>query len=578
MSGIEVAGLVLGAFPLAIEALDRYREVATRAGLFYQIKLKHRQCRNRLEREKLVYTGNLKQLLLPMVVDDEKITEMLSNPGGPSWKDEATSELLKTRLKDAHNAYMDCIENMDGVMKGLIHELALDSNTITKSLKAPKLSTKERLNNVMTKTGLEYQAYKIKFSNGESARNNLFKELSECNKSLEQLLGISDKETQLLQERQANTVASAIDSAICNFWVNANRLFEALATAWQCSCQGQHSTRLLLQHRETKTSDFKLLFAKAEDSKWRIRETKITEEDELAPEAVRNKSKNVAFQAADPHQPPSAVKLPRKSALKSSMKTTTTTMVTHRPAPSVTLNTGIATLPEPTTKPIENLCDSLNDVTASCYGYLPHEDCRYYVYKVSDKNAATFNSITLDQIFRGQISKPPNRRQRLALSFILSSSFLQLLNTPWLSVSWAKSDITFMMDPAEPGTYALDRPHLVYSDLAARGGQTQSDEDITKSLRQLGIVLLELCFGRLLEDQPCRKKFPSVDDEAVKFTLDLAAALDWLQEVEGEEGPDYASAVGWCLVATRPGRWRQEMLRKVVKPLEGYHQFFVSKS
>ncbi|KAI1759154.1 hypothetical protein GGR53DRAFT_514599 [Hypoxylon sp. FL1150] len=49
MSGIEVAGLVLGAFPIAIELLDKYREVATRAGLFNQIKLKHGQCRNRLE-------------------------------------------------------------------------------------------------------------------------------------------------------------------------------------------------------------------------------------------------------------------------------------------------------------------------------------------------------------------------------------------------------------------------------------------------------------------------------------------------------------------------------------------------
>lgn len=123
----------------------------------------------------------------------------------------------------------------------------------------------------------------------------------------------------------------------------------------------------------------------------------------------------------------------------------------------------------------------------------------------------------------------------------------------------------------------LDKPHL-YRNLAARDGAKQSDEDLTKSLRQLGIVLLELCFGQFLEDQPCRKKWPSMDNEQVKFALDTAAALDWLQEVEGEAGSDYASAVKWCLVATRPGRWRQEMLQKVVKPLEGCHQSLVSLS
>lgn len=227
-------------------------------------------------------------------------------------------------------------------------------------------------------------------------------------------------------------------------------------------------------------------------------------------------------------------------------------------------------------KPITSLCDSLDDHSASCYGYLPHDDCRYYVYRGPHQATEIFNTVTLEQLFHGQALKPPNRRQRLALSFILSSSFLQLLSTPWLAVSWAKSDIIFMSDPGEPGVYALDRPHL-YRNLADRDCQKQSDENITKSLRQLGIILLELCFGKLLEDQPCRKNWPPVNDENAKFALDVAAALDWLQEVEGEAGPDYASAVGWCLLATRPGRWRQEMLWKVVKPLEGCHRSLVSQ-
>ncbi|KAK7757460.1 hypothetical protein SLS62_000475 [Diatrype stigma] len=521
MSGIEVAGLILGAFPVALEALDRYREVATRAGLFYQIKLKHRQCRNRLERERLVFTGNLKQLLLPIVADDEKIAEMLSNPGGVSWKDKATSDLLKARLKDSHDVYMDCMGHLDYVMKELISELALDSDTVQKSLRNPRLSTaKERLNNIMTKTGIEYQAYKIKFSNGETARNKLFKELDDWNKGLEQLLGISDKEAQLIQDRQANAVTSAIDSAICNFWINANKLFEALAAAWRCSCPGQHSTRLLLEHRDTKISEFNLLFAKPEGSQWRLQETKISEDGDLASPPVKSKGKNVAFPATGFHQPSHLTKAPRKSAMKSS-------------------------------NPRAN--------------------------KVSHQNPKTFDSVTLEQILQGQVSKPPNRRQRLALSFILSSSFLQLLNTPWLTISWAKSDIIFMKSPKEPATYMLDRPHLDRN-LAVKDGQSQSDEDITKSLRQLGIVLLELCFGKLLEDQPCRKGLPHIDDDKVKFALDVTAALDWLQDVEGEAGPDYASAVKWCLVATRPSRWRQEMLRKVVKPLEGCHQCLISQS
>ncbi|KAI1370312.1 hypothetical protein F4677DRAFT_367696 [Hypoxylon crocopeplum] len=567
MSGIEVADLVLGAFPIAIELLDKYREVATRAGLFYQIKLKHRQCRNRLECERLVFTGNLKQLLLPLVVDDEKITDMISDPGGPSWMDSSTSDLLIKRLTHSYDVYMDCIEHLDDVMKKLIHELALDSDTVQKSLGDPKLPiTKERLRNTLTKTGIEYQAYKIKFSNGESTRNSLFKELDSLNKRLEQLLSISDKEAQLIQDRQASAVTSAIDSAICNLWINASKLFEALTTAWRCTCQGQHSARLLLQHRNTKKSEFNVFFARPEDSQWRIQETRISEDNELE----KKESNGFICSTVGSHEPTRLVKRPRKSAMKSTGKTI------DRPVPSVTLMTIPAMHVSPAVKPIANLCASLNDNNASCVGFLPHDDCQFYVYRVPRQNNKTLNSVTLEQIFRGHASKPLDRRQRLALSFVISSSFLQLLSTPWLTASWAKSDIMFVSDANDPEMFALDRPHL-YRNLAERDCQKQSDENITRSLRQLGIVLLELCFGKLLEDQPCRKRWPLVDDENAKFALDVAAALDWLQEVEGEAGLDYASAVGWCLLATRPGRWRQEMLRKVVQPLEGCYQCLASQ-
>lgn len=172
----------------------------------------------------------------------------------------------------------------------------------------------------MTKPGIEFQAYKLKFSNSESTRNNLFKELGDWNKSLEQLLGMSDKEAQLIQDRQTNAMSSAIDSAICNFWMSANKVFEALASAWRCSCHGQHSTRLLLQHRDTKGYDFKLLFAKQEDTQWRIQEANISEDDDLASEPAKSSDRNVAFSTGGLHQPAHLVTLPKKSALKSSIK------------------------------------------------------------------------------------------------------------------------------------------------------------------------------------------------------------------------------------------------------------------
>lgn len=55
MSGFEVAGIVLGAFPLAIEALDRYREVAKRCGYWYKIRLEYQKSSDSLTYYRLIY-------------------------------------------------------------------------------------------------------------------------------------------------------------------------------------------------------------------------------------------------------------------------------------------------------------------------------------------------------------------------------------------------------------------------------------------------------------------------------------------------------------------------------------------
>jgi hypothetical protein len=64
----------------------------------------------------------------------------------------------------------------------------------------------------------------------------------------------------------------------------------------------------------------------------------------------------------------------------------------------------------------------------------------------------------------------------------------------------------------------------------------------TFNFYSLGILLLELCFGRRLEDHPQRQRLLSGSKE-VNQAFDLMAALKWLGGVGDEAGEDYASAV-----------------------------------
>lgn len=85
MSGLEVAGLVLGAFPLAIKAVQGYRETLhsiqnVKRGLDYMERNLQTEQR-RLE--------NTCEVLLVGIVPDIKLRSMIQDPFGPEWKNYA---------------------------------------------------------------------------------------------------------------------------------------------------------------------------------------------------------------------------------------------------------------------------------------------------------------------------------------------------------------------------------------------------------------------------------------------------------------------------------------------------------
>lgn len=234
------------------------------------------------------------------------------------------------------------------------------------------------------------------------------------------------------------------------------------------------------------------------------------------------------------------------------------------------------------TPPITNLCRSLESSDNQLCGFVVEEDYRYYVYQepVVTGCSNSRKSITLDALLRKDGLHCPTRRQRVALAFILSSSFLQLLESPWLSPTWQKSDVVFFEDPARPGVFKLDEPHLdnclQRKPEPSPPTETSRRMQLSSSLETLGVVLLELCFGKLLGEQACRLKYSNTGDMTIERALDIQAAREWHGEIEEEAGYDYSVAVGWCfggILSTPPDRWREAMLGMVVHSLESCHKY-----
>ncbi|KAK3314613.1 hypothetical protein B0H66DRAFT_605559 [Apodospora peruviana] len=606
MSGFEIAGVVLGAFPIALHLLDNYREMARRAGLWYKIRLEYAKCRNDVEFQSVTLSSHVRQLILPLLVDDNKMNKLLSDPGGESWKEPAIELLLRDRLGATYDLYIGYIKGMEETMAKLNKELSMDSNPVQDQLNSPKTPVmKTKLRSAVTKAGMEFQLYKVKFSNGEANRTELLVQLQEYNDKLEKLLSTSDRDAQLKKQRTAVQYKTSIDAALCSFWKHASRLFGALASAWNCSCRDQHWAKLLLQHRTDRTAEFDVMFISG-SSGWQIQHTKISENDGIKNGPTAQASSPNSMPIHQPaHRQNVAIHLKSAMRVKSNSKTATGPGMRTRTATiskssitlgSVAVASCSSTPPQPLPfdrQPIHSLCITLHQQQQqqqthqpSCCGYLtatPDEtsssDCKYYVHTLARHETNMLSTITLDQIMRGGGNAsipPPTRKQRYILALTLASSFLQLLDTPWLPVSWKKTDIIFitstLSNTSDPHQPYLRRESFLQLN---PNNQTAAAPSLAKSLDQLGIVLLELCFGKALEDQPYRKTLPPGRTEEEKAVFDVVAARDWQYDVEEEAGREYFEAVSWCLGGIRPDRWRQDMLRCVVEPLQRCRDFLV---
>jgi hypothetical protein len=576
MSGLEVAGVVLGAFPLLISGLEHWRDVAKVGGFFWRVRKEYTKCQRDVQFHEIVYRRNLKELLLPIVSDADEVGKLVADPDGDGWGDEALQERLEERLQESYKLYKETITEMNEVAEELKKELCFDKASVQSKLAPPEpkkqssgrpaspqpASKPSKLS--AAKSKLDYEMFRTKFSLGERVRSELFDQLKECNERLEKLLSSSDRVSALQNAAPGHTKqTTALETAFKKAWKKSDLLFKALQGAWKCSCQQYHFANLRLEHRTLHDICFEVILmfvapSSHGDTRWSWREMHC---GHLLGCSFPQKPTQASIAA-----PPTPVPTPSPTGLRRKK-------VAFHP-------------PKPLIPKIEvdmfvdhsiQLCELLgDDECGKCMGIIGHDDESYHLHPFTKRRRATDDvPVTLDHVlsleFEGQHL---SRRQRYSIALLVASSVAQLQFTPWLRTGLSKEDVIFF----PPDDDNLDIP---YGEPFIRQGFPQKHHVSTNAeiaecnFYSLGILLLELCFGRRLEDHPFRKKHPT-DDADAKQAFDIMAALKWSASVSGEGGDDYAAAVKWCFTGAtdKEKNWRGEIIRNVVRPLELCQEHF----
>ena len=224
----------------------------------------------------------------------------------------------------------------------------------------------------------------------------------------------------------------------------------------------------------------------------------------------------------------------------------------------------------------DGLCKVLSTHAAdiSSLGTVEEGKSEYAVYPATE-TVSTAQGTSLADIL--QLGSPVklSRVQRYGTALTLASSHLQLHSTPWLKEYWTSEDVLFPMTQSNNAAILHGEPYILAGFEASNASPSATQKD--GSFSTLGIVLLELCFGYLLEDHKMWKQNPIYASLKTDPNMRQTVACEWLGDVEGEAGEDYANAVNLTLrqapAVLQDDKWRVDFAQSVVQPLQRYYEY-----
>lgn len=119
MSGIEIAGLVLGSFPIILNCLDYYREGYEPLEAWWNFRAAFINFVDAIKHQMMRYDDSIKRLLDPIIPDPNSLIRLVQDTKDPRWFDESLNHHLEQRLAGEHGRFLRIMQRMEKDIVGL---------------------------------------------------------------------------------------------------------------------------------------------------------------------------------------------------------------------------------------------------------------------------------------------------------------------------------------------------------------------------------------------------------------------------------------------------------------------------
>jgi len=247
MSGIEIAGLVLGAIPLIVAALEHYEDIISPGKALYRFHGELGRAIQELGNQHALFEQSIEVLLRPITTDQE-LSEMMDNTNSDLWQDPEIEQHLRNHLGKAYSPYTRTMVEIQRVMIGIASKLD--------NLEGVKHLTRAGLEAIISqhaaaKVDGKHQKFeiskRIKFTMKRKKIRESLEELRLCIETLDKFQVKADKiaENDLLYRSDGQAKAILSVEMIRK---NAKELYRALSKTW-CAAHPSHLAGLMLEHR-----------------------------------------------------------------------------------------------------------------------------------------------------------------------------------------------------------------------------------------------------------------------------------------------------------------------------------------
>ncbi|KAI8943303.1 hypothetical protein NX059_001323 [Plenodomus lindquistii] len=504
MSGLEIAGVVLGALPLVISALEHYAKGVETAKRFYRFQSGLNSMINLIETEKTMFLNTF-ELFLTGIVGVGDMADFVNRLSENLEQAPQTEQKLMKRLGGAYGVYLKNVEGMKSALSVMMQKLGLDAHGKPRSTNPSLFKS-------------EYNRWK--FSIGKAEYDEQISQLQNYNAALSRLT------QQSLALEPFRTQRGARSCPKFNLIrQHARSLFDTLRSGLCCPCDS-HAVKLQLEDRHITSAEEDEPMV---DTPFRVIFTFVAQSGSTS---AKSEMKVAPWDWAEAEVRCSA-EMPKRPAVHKATHSAPTPKTKRRVQFSSTVgqasNQGAAgpsggsqsTPPSETASvQIQDLCKALATLSPSqqdlCMGYLVDSLKRkynIYLSKTSDScPQQQWAAFSLREVLTRTVDggQSLTQQDKLRIAVNLASSALQLYKTPWLDEAWSDNDIYFVQRTSVFTKEVYKHP-FVYRKLAStssaslRHSRDPQEWFVIKRSSRSAFCSSSFCMGRRLNNCSSRK-------------------------------------------------------------------------